>query len=299
MDILEWAEVEVLYKALAMASDEARCYVSPDKATLEIASFYNEQFIESLAKKRSGLPANEELMYIKLIALKTLIFSISIPKDSGTDFFLISSLFTHISNTIVAILKLVDDGLDYQAFSLLRNLTELYMTLLTVVESPQKRLEYEQASDPESSRKVWHKFFNKKHFIQMLDMYLSHNAEAKEACKFWIEVIYSELSSYAHNDYLHAICYTFSIGENEFNPINLWGENVSRRKMIYQRLVQVIAPFEMLLREMLRDDNIDINFDALFEDTDKPEVLGTKLFQQLISNAGMIILLEYLRKNPM
>lgn len=299
MDILERAEIEVLYKALAMASDEARCYTSPDKTTLEIANFYNEQFIESLVKKRSGSPANEELMYIKLIAIKTLAFSLSIPKDRNADFFLISSLFTHISNTIVAIVKLVDDGLDYQAFTLLRNLTELYMTLLTVIESPQKRLEYEQASDPESSRKVWHKFFNKKHFLQMLDTYFVHNSEAKEASKIWIDDIYSELSSYAHNDYPHVICYTFAIGENEFNPINLWGEHVSRRKIIYQRLVKVIGPFEMLLREMLRDDNIDINFDTIFEDTDKPEVLATKLFQQLISNVSMIVLLDYLRNNPM
>jgi ribosome-binding ATPase YchF (GTP1/OBG family) len=50
----------------------------------------------------------------------------------------------------------------------------------------------------------------------MLDMYLAHNSEAKEASKIWIDDIYSELSSYAHNDYPHVICYTFSIGENEF-----------------------------------------------------------------------------------
>ena len=133
----------------------------------------------------------------------------------------------------------------------------------------------------------------------MLDTYFAHNSEAKEATKIWIDDIYSELSSYAHNDYPHVICYTFAIGENEFNPINLWGEHVSRRKIIYQRLVKVIGPFEMLLREMLRDDNIDINFDTIFEDTDKPEVLATKFFQQLISNVSMIVLLDYLRNNPM
>lgn len=299
MDILEWPEVEILYKAIVRADAITPVYTATDKATLQIADLFNERFLESKNKKISGPTANEELIYIKLIALKTHIFSITIPKESETDFFLLSALFTHISNTIVAVMKLVDDGLDYQAFALLRNLTELYMTLLTVVESPQKRVEYERASDAEIARKVWHKFFNKKHFIQMLETYYSNNSELKIACKNWIEDIYSELSSYAHNDYLNVICYRFSIGESEINPLNLWGEYVSRRKIIYQKLIKVIAPFELLLREMLHDNNIDINFENLFENTNKPEVLATMNLQLTISNASKIILIDYIKDNPM
>ena len=169
------------------------------------------------------------------------------------------------------------------------------MTLLTVVESPQKRLEYKQASDAKTARKVWHKFFNKKHFVQMLETYYSRNAEAKEACKNWIDDIYSELSSFAHNDYLNIICYKFSIGENESNPINLWGEYVSRQIVIYERLIKVIAPFELLLNEMLHDDKIDIDFKDFFEDSKKEEVLAMMNLQITISNVSKIILMDYIR----
>lgn len=295
MNILEFSEVEILYNAIVKADAITPVNSPLQELTLGIADFYNELLINSTDKKRTGPTANEELMYIKLIALKTYIFSISNPKDCGPDFFLISALFTHISNTIVAVLKLVDDGLDYQAFTLLRNLTEIYMTLLTVVESPQKRLEYKHASDAKTAREVWHKFFNKKHFVQMLETYYSRNAEAKEACKNWIDDIYSELSSFAHNDYLNIICYKFSIGENESNPINLWGEYVSRQKVIYERLIKVIAPFELLLNEMLRDDKIDIDFKDFFEDSKKEEVLAMMNLQITISNVSKIILMDYIR----
>lgn len=299
MDLLKWPEEEILYNAVATTNATTPVYSSPDKVTLEIADLYNNLFVQSCDKKESEVDIDKELIYIKLIALRNHIFSITTPHDRDPDFFLISSLFTHISNTIVAVVKLADEGFDYQALSLMRNLTELYMTLLTVVESPQKRLEYERAADAESAREVWHKFFNKKHFIQMLDSYFNYNSEAKCAYKNWVDDIYSELSSFAHNDYAYLICYSFAIGKNEGNPLNLWGEYVSRRKMVYQHLMKVIAPAELLLGEMLNDGNIDISFRDLFENSDTPEVIGTMNLQLTISNASKIILMDYIKENPL
>ena len=299
MDILKRPEVEILYNAVATANKKTPVYSSPDKVTLEIATLYNNLFIQSYEKKESGLNVYTELTYIKLIALQNHIFSISIFEKQGTDFFLLSSLFTHISNTIVAVVKLADEGLDYQALSLLRNLIELYMVLLTVVESPQKRLEYEQATDSENAREVWHKFFNKKHFIQTLESYFICNPVAVCACKNWVNDIYSELSSFAHNDYPYLICYTFAVRENEKCSQNIWGEYVSRKKIVYQHLMKVIAPAELLLREMLNDNNVDICFQDLFKDPESPEAVKMMKTQLAINNASKIILMNYIKDNPM
>ena len=87
MNILEFSEVEILYNAIVKADAIIPVNSPLQELTLGIADFYNELVINSTDKKRTGPTANDELMYIKLIALKTYIFSISNPKDCSPDFF--------------------------------------------------------------------------------------------------------------------------------------------------------------------------------------------------------------------
>ena len=61
--------------------------------------------------------------------------------------------------------------------------------------------------------------------------------------------------------------------------------------------MKVIAPAELLLREMLNDENIDISFRDLFENSDTPEVIGTMNLQLTISNVSKIILMDYIKEN--
>ena len=258
---------------------------------------YDSLFEQCENKKVSGQSADKELVYIKLIALKYYIYSLTIPREQKKDLFLIASLFNQISNTIVAIVKLADMGLDYQAFALMRNLIELYMLLLTVIESPQKRREYGDAVDAKTAREVWHRFFNKAHFIQTLVKYLDDNSEGQDLCKRWVDNIYSDLSSYAHNDYVNIVCYNYAIGENDVNPLNLWGEYVTRKKNVYQCLVNSIAPSEILLNKMLSDDSIDISIRDFFDEIKCSATLETRELHDIILCICKNILIDCINDN--
>ena len=296
MDKFNKRENEVLRRAIQNTAGSLSMPSSPKTVAAEIVDLYDTIFAESCKKKISDYSVEKELVYIKLAALRYYLFSLSIPREKSKALCLISILFTHISNTIVSVLKLTDDGLDYQAFSLMRNLMELYILLLTAIESPQKREEFQCAVDDKAARSVWHRYFNKKHFIQMLELYFADNADAKEACKTWVENTYSELSSFAHNDYVHLTCYTLAVGEDEVHPLNLWGEYVSRRKGAYQHLVEIIAPAETLLSAMLNDAQIDINISDLFDEED-PTTPGVKLWQESISKSGFAILMDLIEED--
>lgn len=297
MEFFKQSEIETLRKAIISANNKSSIPLPPENTAYEIANTYNFLFEECGEKKVTKLSAKSEQVYIKLMALRYGLFSIIIPRDQGPDYFLLSSLFTQISNTIVAITELVNSGFDYQAFSLMRNLMELFMTLLTVIESPKKRTEFRQATDAEKSRKVWHQFFNKKHFIEMLDSYNKHNSEFRKAYTQWVDSTYAELSSFAHNDYMYLICYNFAIGENELNPTNLWGEYVSRRDIAYQRLLEIIAPADILINSMLRDDNIDFSLDDFYKHIEDPAALiGSKHIQVAISKVCLSILMDNIRE---
>ena len=75
----------------------------------------------------------------------------------------------------------------------------------------QKEMEIQQLrSDAESARKVWHKFFNKKHFMQMLETYYSYNSELKIACKKWIEDIAKENGWRLRIKWNHDTCFYYA-----------------------------------------------------------------------------------------
>lgn len=285
-------EKEILYNAILKIDTLAPVFPSPEEAALGIANFWDAFFLESSEKKVTNYLAEKELVYAKLAALRYSLIAMHSPKDHGDIYPLIFSLLIQISNTIIAVIKLADEGLDYQALSLIRNLMELYMTLLTVIESPQKRAELRNAVDAETARKVWHKYFNKKHFIKMLEEYTAPYPMLIASCKMWADETYKELSSFAHNDSFNMFCFSYAVGENETNPLNIWGEYVTRRGYIYQNLVKVIGPADLLLTQMLRDSKIDIGIQALFDDFKQPMSVEVSWIQSLISDVCMALLTE-------
>lgn len=291
------AEKEILYNAVLKIDAVSPVFPSPEEAAINIADIWNATFQESANQKITENTAEKELVYAKLAAFRYYLLAIVIPQEKGEHYPLFFSLLTQISNTIVAVIKLADEGLDYQALSLIRNLMELYMMLLTAIESPEKRTELRKAVDAESARKIWHKYFNKKHFIKMIEAYTDFDSQIKEACKKWVEETYAELSSFAHNDYVNMICFSHAVGENGIHPPNLWGEYVSRRGYIYQHMVEVIGPADSLLTAMLWDQRIDINLRALFNDFEKPILFDILFTHNLISNACIAILAD-ITENP-
>lgn len=283
-------EKEILYNTILKIDTMTPVFPSPEEAAINLANIWDATFQESAKQKISENTAEGELVYAKLAAFRYYLLAIVIPQEKGEHYPLLFSLMTQISNTIVAVIKLADEGLDYQALSLIRNLMELYMMLLTAIESPEKRTELRQAVDAESARKVWHKYFNKKHFIQMIEIYTAYDIQIKEACKKWVEEIYAELSSFAHNDYVNMICFSRAIGENGIHPPNLWGEYVSRQGYVYQNLMKVIAPADSLLTAMMRDPKIDIGLREFFDDFKSPLLFELSLTHNLISDACLAII---------
>lgn len=294
MNTFTKSELEQMYNAIIKVDAVTPVFPSPKDAAINLSKIWDVTFLESENKKISGNPAEKELLYAKLTAFRYYLFALAIPTNKGEHFPLLFSLFSQISNTIIAIIKLADEGLDFQALSLTRNLMELLMTLLTVVESPQKRKELRQAVDPENARKVWHKYFNKKHFIPMIKSYTSYDPFLSEACEKWADKTYAELSSFAHNDYANTICFSFAISENGINPPNFWGEYVSRRKYIYESLVKALAPADTLLIAMLRDPKIDVNIRELFDNFSYEKSFEVSSMQSLISDICIALMADIL-----
>ena len=91
--------------------------------------------------------------------------------DKSSDHHMFSALFCSIANTLASIELLAHSGFDFQALTLLRNLIEQYMNLLTLTLYPEKREPYRTALDAETARKVWHDSFSKKRFLQQEEPY--------------------------------------------------------------------------------------------------------------------------------
>ncbi|MBR6658127.1 MAG: hypothetical protein IKL18_08175 [Oscillospiraceae bacterium] len=293
MNVFNKSEKEILYNVILKINDFSPIPPSPEEATTNIEELWNSFFLESLDKKISGDNAYKESIYIKLIALRYFLFTLTFSKNESY-FLLLQSLTAQISNTIIAVLKLANDGLDFQALSLTRNLMELYMILMVIIESPEKCIDFQKAIDTENARKVWHKYFNKKHFLQMIESCANYDSNVKEYCKEWVNKTYAELSSFAHNDFLKALCFSYAIGNNDVHPINLWGEYVSRKEYIYKNLIMVIGPADTLITAMLNDNKIDVNIRKQFYNINDPMLGEFSSIHKLISDICRIILLNIL-----
>lgn len=143
---------------------------------------------------------------------------------------------------------------------MIRTLFELFMTLLIIVESPEKRKAYKSAQTPEESYKVWRSDFTKAKFIKMLEAYSGDYPDLFEPAKKWVTEAYSFLSSFVHNDSIHVMLYTKPrFDADGVSNFSIWGEYVTRKGEIFIRLAEVIAPCDLLFFSMLNDPHIDIS----------------------------------------
>lgn len=99
---------------------------------------------------------NEESDYIELTYLYALIWrdfsiaSMSQNNDNANNL-AFSSLTTTMSNSLIAIIKLSMDGLDYQAINILRNLYEMGLLTLNICIDKQKRTKFIESASKENS----------------------------------------------------------------------------------------------------------------------------------------------------
>lgn len=114
--------------------------------------------------------------------------------------FIFNLLFTFISNSALAITKLALDGLDYQAYTLLRNLDELCYTLLNIMIDSDKRIALYDSGKNENGYEIWRKFFSMKKLNETVNGYLgkiNKGGEESYVYTWWIER-YGNLSSFVH-----------------------------------------------------------------------------------------------------
>lgn len=212
-----------------------------------------------------------DLPYVELLlfaaATETVQLSFIDFSDNDADSFLFSTLLRMISNTIVSIKKLVDDGFDYQAAVLMRNLFEQYAVLLLSTVSCEKRKQFRTAESNESARQVWHEGFRNKHFQTMLNQYLDKFMPEKENVLAEMKEKYDDLCAYVHNNYLSLLGHSFSTVDEEGTfHINIWGQYASRKKKLYEELYSIAGSFNRLFLHMIANESIDINKRALIRD---------------------------------
>lgn len=229
------------------------------------------------------------------IAIRYFHLALMIDRLKSNDGFLLSSLVQSISDTIISVIKLAEDGLEYQAFVMIRTLFELFMTLLIVVESPEKRKMYRAAQTPEESYKVWRTDFTKAKFINMLESYSGDYPDLFEPAKVWVTEAYGFLSSFVHNDSLNIMFYTKpSFNEEGISPCSMWGQHVTRKGEIFSRLVEVIAPCDLLFFSMLKDPKIDISMKTLLvKEKDFPNTMNMYWVLDGLRKVCMLLLVEH------
>lgn len=223
--------------------------------------------VPSEKKIRYNPPDATETFVIRVLALKYAVLSLAVDCEEGPEKFLYAGLFKNITNTIFSIMRLAENGLDYQAMSLIRNLFELYMILIVTTSSTEKRKEFIAAHEPEDSRVVWHRYFTKTKFLKAMKEYCTGREDLEKAADIfqtWIDDNYSELSSFVHNDYVNIVCGSLSQNDlNGYSHPNIWGEYVTWRKRIYNQLFIVAWPSDLIFSYMLRDPSVEMSLEEI------------------------------------
>ena len=121
------------------------------------------------------------------------------------------TLFTNISNDCIAIIKLLDNGFESQAKILTRNLFELVYTLLVLIINKDRCKAYFDSAKLENQYEIWNKYIRMYKLNEELYKYEKKmDIEYAEMMKKTRKRIYSEYSSYVHNDFIYCFigCYS-------------------------------------------------------------------------------------------
>lgn len=171
-------------------------------------------------------------------------------------------LFLSIANTIFAIIKLAQDGFDYQATILIRNLYELCFTMLAIIIEPIKREAFVEGSRDEKAYETWRKHFTFNNLDKTIREYeekIKNSIELDEFLIVWRKNNYKSFSNYVHNDFTSLYLYGHKLSNDENLQMNLWGEQATRIDIILGNMNSVLWYTELLFRKLMVDKAIDIN----------------------------------------
>lgn len=170
-------------------------------------------------------------------------------------------LFLSISNTILAVIKLAIDGLDYQASVLIRNLYELCFTMLSVIIDPVKRKALVDGSISGNERDTWSKHFRFRKLNETIRNYEKKiSLELDSLLYTRRQEFYGAFSSYAHNDFLSFFLYGHALPKRDDDIVrmNLWGNYSSRLDSITGNMNSLLWYTEMVFSRLLVDKEIDL-----------------------------------------
>lgn len=228
-----------------------------------IMDYYN-QMNDIMDNPEIWQEANEDVLNIaELYNLYYGIMSFSIePKEEDKNFkikALYSSIFVTIANSITAVIYLAENGLDYQANVINRQLFEICMLLLNVMIDENKEKILTDTEMTEGNMKIWRKYFSPKELNDTIENY------EKADLTDWRKRQYSFYSNYSHNDFLSFLFFFFSSPKNEKDKLfnNVWGGYISRVNTILENMISFLWYTSKAFMKLLVDKDIHISKETL------------------------------------
>lgn len=228
-----------------------------------IMDYYN-QMNDIMDNPEIRQEANEDVLNIaELYNLYYGIMSFSIePKEEDKNFkikALYSSIFVTIANSITAVIYLAENGLDYQANVINRQLFEICMLLLNVMIDENKEKILTDTEMTEGNMKIWRKYFSPKELNDTIENY------EKADLTDWRKRQYSFYSNYSHNDFLSFLFFSFSSPKNEKDKLfnNVWGGYISRVNTILENMISFLWYTSKAFMKLLVDKDIHISKETL------------------------------------
>lgn len=228
-----------------------------------IMDYYN-QMNDIMDNPEIWQEANEDVLNIaELYNLYYGIMSFSIePKEEDKNFkikALYSSIFVTIANSITAVIYLAENGLDYQANVINRQLFEICMLLLNVMIDENKEKILTDTEMTEGNMKIWRKYFSPKELNDTIENY------EKADLTDWRKRQYSFYSNYSHNDFLSFLFFSFSSPKNEKDKLfnNVWGGYISRVNTILENIISFLWYTSKAFMKLLVDKDIHISKETL------------------------------------
>ncbi|MFW5889609.1 MAG: hypothetical protein ACOCUD_04435 [Bacillota bacterium] len=258
----------------------------------EFMSRYN--YFNSIEEDRNEqIKINNELLELcKIHSLKTGLFLLSIKEDDN-NYAIFRGIFNTIANDILAVIKLALEGLEYQAYTVLRNLYEISLTLLVIMIDDKKKEEYFKSAKNENEYSVWRNSFSHKKLKETIESYedsIDQNGNLRFLNK-WRDKIYKEYSGFVHNDFFNILMYSVTHPktneDNEILNLTLWGKELSRTNKILTSMADLLFYTDNIFLKIIKDENIDF---------DKESFISKEKQSRNFWNEGLeltFILIEY------
>lgn len=264
-------EYDILYKSIFKEFNDDN----------QISSY--EEFLSFIKEMKSVKPdVNKEMKIEKrtteLYSLSSGLLALALEssKDNIQEKFknystVYNILFTNISNDCLAIIKLLQNGFEFQARILARNLFELVYTLLVVIINKDKCKAYFDSARLENGYDIWNKYFRMSKLNEELyNFEKDDDSEFAEMMKTSRKNTYSQYSSYAHNDFMYCFIGCHSTDrENDIVNYNLWGNYNYNAKYILSSVNDLLWMMFLYFKSFMSKNNILNKNDFITEDNYK------------------------------